>query len=876
MHATTQSSARASGPWSFPWLAVGLTLGVHLVGQQVPWLAEDRLRMPAGMPAAVDVALADVDGDGQLDTIRVSADTVTVLLQSTSGEFASHPLQAPLRFPGASFRTVAVGSFVPRSALIDILVVRAAAAPLVLANDGTGRFAPATVALPPPPVPVAGVLVGDLDRSPPDDVLVLPDQGRPQLLLGQASGYIDASSLLPAGLFVQAPVGALADFDSDGDIDIVLASGVTSVPFVLENNGGFMRQIALPVSGAYTALSVGDFDRDGWVDVALARATPLPTAIDFMRNLGGRFTAHALTTPFLLDAPATRMHAIDLLRDGTTDLVMLQSDGQLRVGLNDGLPSFQFRYPPPPLAAAPRVGLAVGDLEGDGDVDMVVVGGVRAGSFVRDSVLLGRANGADWLDTEAVGFPIGPLPGSAVGAAVDIDGDAELDVVAYSQDGRGVAFRNDGSARFAETAGVLPALAMRGVRRVLRASIVTQARDLVIVASAAGGTAQPPGLRVLLAQGGSYVDVSARLPAALQRGLDGVAVEKVLLPAAGPRLTDDLVVVDTAGNLAVIANLNGNFAAIAGAFAPAVAAASVRALLTGDVNGDDRQDVVLVEFGVRGGGLQVYLRTNSNVAPLFVEAPPPTVGFGVVERALADDFDGDGDLDILATLDSNAVLPLVFLAGNGRGDFVDTTAATFVTPLPGRVDALVSMTAPGQQRALLLGRDDGEPLQVLRRQGRRFTASQVQPLHGSPRVNDLVVADFDTDGDDDCAVFASGTAPSLLLGTDTHLAGRTIAQARREIALRVRGPDAAAIGAWLWSPGGTARVPLLGFGILRLAPPVTSLAVFPFGLTRTVEIAFPAPASPRDIILAFQVAVFDTRSGAVSLSNLEPLLLTTR
>jgi len=869
-------SRRPQPRWRSPWLLVvaGSLVG-PAVAQQVPLLAEDRLRLPAGLPPAVDLALADVDQDGRLDLVRLSADSVAVLLQDAAGAFGVHPLQPALAFPGAGFRGIGVGSFRAGGAGPDLVAVRTAAPPLILVNDGSGRFTAGGPLLPAPPAPVATVLVGDLDAVPPDDLLVLPEQGRPQLLLGQAAVYRDASALLSTSLFVQAPIGRLADIDGDGDLDVLLASRVGAAPFVLENAAiGFVRQIPLPITGPFSDVVVGDFDRDRRLDVALARAAGNPGGLEFVLNRSSGFVLYVPPVAPPLEAPVVRMAVADLLADSTPDLVILQADGRVRVALNDGAPAFTLRYPPPLVAPAPRPGLAVGDLEADGDLDVVVAGGARGAAVVRDSVLLGRPGATDWLDTEAIGFPIGSLPWSGTGTAVDFDFDGELDVVAYGPTGAGVAFRNDGTARFADAGGVLPTLGVRDVRRVLRASLDARERDLVVVASPAAGTAQPPGVRLLVNQAGRYAEVSTRLPPPFQRGFADAAVGPVLLPTSGTRAIDDLVVADTAGNLAVLVNTNGGLTEVVGAFAPPAASAPVHVLLTGDVDGDRRDDVMLVEWDGVVGRLEVYLRTGTNVPPLFVARPAPAVSFGAPARALTGDFDGDGDLDLIVTLQAIALQRLHFLAGNGRGDFADTTAATFTLPLPARIDAIAALGSP--PRALLMGRDDGEAIVIARRQGLRYAAIEMQPVHGSPRAGDFVVADFDTDGDDDCAVLAAETQPGLLLGTDVHFAARSLAQARREVSLRARVPAPGAIAAWLWSPTGAARFFVPDLGVVRLAPPVTSLAVFPVGQSRVQDIAFLAPPIASEVTLAFQLAVFDPLTARVRLSNLEPLSLTTR
>jgi hypothetical protein len=760
------------------------------------------------------------------------------------------------------------------AALPDLVVARAAAAPVLLANDGGGVFTPSSLGLPAPPTPVAAVLAGNLDNVAPDDLLVLPEQGRPQLLLGQAAGFRDASSLFAAGLFVQAPVAALADLDVDGDLDIAFGSGAGAAPFWLQNQSGFARQLPLPLNGPQLALAVADFDGDGRPDIAAARAGT-PAAIEFAANRTTGFAAHSPAVPFPLDAPAAALQAADVNGDGRLDLVALQVDGRVRVGF--GQPGFQFGYPPSPLVeAAPRSALAAGDLEADGDVDLFLAGGAAGRAAVRDSVLLGIGPSGRWLDSEAVGFPIGALPGAGAAAAVDFDADGEPDLVGCAAGGAGFAFRNDGTARFLSAPAVMPDLPVREVRRVLRASVDTPGRDLVVVATPAAGAAQPPGVRLLVAQAGRYADATARLPGAvIQRGFADVALARVLL-STGPRSVDDLVLADLTGQLTVLIHQPGGYLEAPGAFAPAVASAPVRAVVTGDVDGDARSDVVLFEHGSSGGAMQVYLRTAGNAAPLFVLAPAAPAVPGAVDSPLVGDFDGDGTLDIVAAPAGSAAPPLLYLAGDGRGSFADVSASRFSGPLPARITALVAVGAPRQLPAFVLGRGAGEPLLLLRRSGVGFTPPEVQPVQGSPRAVDLVVADFDTDGDDDCAVLAADVAPEVLLGTNVHLAAASAFRAGRLVTIRARGPDPAAIAAWLWSPAGPGRLPVPDLGLVRLLPPIQSLAVFAIGPRLVQDVSFAAPPLAADVILYFQLAVFDPRAAALRLSNLAPARVLSR
>ncbi len=579
--------------------------------------------------------------------------------------------------------------------------------------------------------------------------------------------------------------------------------------------------------------------------------------------------------PFAPTSELRELVALDLGSDGDADLVGLQADGQLSVALNDGAAAFRLAFPPSPLDPGPRAGLAVVDLDRDGDLDAVVGGTVQGEAALRDSVLLGDRSLATWLDTESVGIAVGAGPNTRLATAVvDFDLDGEPDLVAYAPGGRGVVYRNDGTARFRELFAPMPVLPMRDIVRVVPiAATDGSARDLLVVASAAGGALQPPGIRLLAPSGvGTYVDASSRLPSAVGRGFRDVAVLRN--GGSTGRGPTEIVAVDANNLPHAFVPSAGAFVAVPGAFAPNPAGA-VRRLIAADVNGDSRDDLVLLEDGPSGSQAELYLRTSATLAPLFVSRGLPLALPSVTDVAVAD-FDLDGRDDLVCAA-PGALTPLLFVGATAQGALVDRTAGRFPSPLP--VDSDVVATLPDSTRppSLLVGSSRGGPLWLLRGQGAApFSAPEPVALHGDPRVAALHVADFDVDGDRDCAIVPLIGRPSLALGTEWHCATVGMTQAGREMTLRLRGPVAGSIAAWLWSPAGSARLPVLPYGLLRLAPPVVSLLVLPIGPTLTQDLALPMPAAAQDATLYFQAAFLDPRDLSVHLSNLEVALILAR
>ncbi|MEZ4541679.1 MAG: FG-GAP-like repeat-containing protein [Chloroflexota bacterium] len=229
-----------------------------------------------------------------------------------------------------------------------------------------------------------------------------------------------------------------ADFDNDGDIDIVAGLRFHGVRYV-ENTGapgtvGNWNDKAVDPSYSWQVL-VDDFDQDGKLDIInCADHGPIHT---WYGNGQGAFSQGA----DIID-PATDMisprgfTAIDLNGDSRLDLIGL--DGRyLRAFLNPGNRQAAWLSVGPQTQYADMsttqissdLGHAAGDLNGDGYVDQVAMLGTpqAAGSLTLYLFVGGKTGSTlQWdrvtLDVlEHVGY------GGAIGVA-DVDGDGRLDI----------------------------------------------------------------------------------------------------------------------------------------------------------------------------------------------------------------------------------------------------------------------------------------------------------------------------------------------------------------------------------------------------------------------------------------------------------------
>jgi hypothetical protein len=194
---------------------------------------------------------------------------------------------------------------------------------------------------------------------------------------------------------------ALGDLDGDGDLDLVFGNGrhFRELDWVYSNDGNGVfygkRALGTEPDGTY-GVALGDVDGDGALDAVVAN------------DIGSRS-------------------------------VVYRNDGKGNFSLLAALGSY------PAVLAHERRAIVLGDLDKDGDLDAIAVG------VSQDHLYLNEDSGRRWVER-----PLGSRePGAALrstGVALgDIDGDSDLDVVLPGRyESRSLIYLNDGKAAFAE------------------------------------------------------------------------------------------------------------------------------------------------------------------------------------------------------------------------------------------------------------------------------------------------------------------------------------------------------------------------------------------------------------------------------------------
>jgi hypothetical protein len=235
-------------------------------------------------------------------------------------------------------------------------------------------------------------------------------------LLGYSfAGAFDSARLVPVGGGPSAI--AVGDFTRDGKLDMVVANNFDSSLSVLlgNGNGTFKPQTLIALDGRPVAVVVGDFNGDGILDVA-ALTTDV---VVLLGNGDGTFRAGGI---FAAGTQPSSLAIADFNHDGKLDLAVVESQGvDVLLGNGDGTFKAAVNY----RAGDGPAWVATGDFNGDGKVDLVVSDFDSNDGFRGVSVLLGKGNGT-------FGSPIetGNLISHGGGNVVvgDFNGDGKLDV----------------------------------------------------------------------------------------------------------------------------------------------------------------------------------------------------------------------------------------------------------------------------------------------------------------------------------------------------------------------------------------------------------------------------------------------------------------
>ncbi|HEX8683841.1 MAG TPA: FG-GAP-like repeat-containing protein, partial [Ardenticatenaceae bacterium] len=171
----------------------------------------------------------------------------------------------------------------------------------------------------------------------------------------------------------------LGDLDGDGDMDAVVANSGTNegdeanTVWLNDGVGNFGPHPTTPgfAIEPHFKAALGDLDGDADLDVVAADVEGERATV-WLNDGAGNFSAHP-TAPHFVTGPNFGVTLGDLDGDGDLDVITpLASDQPEMVWLNDGDGSFSAHPTTPSFGAGDSFAATLGDVDGDGDLDAVV------------------------------------------------------------------------------------------------------------------------------------------------------------------------------------------------------------------------------------------------------------------------------------------------------------------------------------------------------------------------------------------------------------------------------------------------------------------------------------------------------------------------
>jgi hypothetical protein len=348
------------------------------------------------------VAIADFNNDGKKDLAVVNrgSHTVSILLGDGAGN-----LGAATNFStGDTFSepfALTVGDF-NNDGKNDVVVSKGNVHLIsLLLGDGNGLLGtPVDFSVGESPGTFA---VGDFNGDGNSDIAIADsgfNNGGVYVMLSTGTGSFGSPTKFTAG--ARPRYLAVGDFNRDGKIDLAVANvgfGFNKISVLIGNGtGGFSAPTDFAVGSSPIGLVVRDLNRDGFLDIAVANTDSNNVSILKSDGQGGFGAA----TSFPANSFPLSITSGDFDGDGKLDLAVGANNTGDRISILRGDDTGQFMAPASFSAGSGPYDLTAGDLNGDGVSDLAVANA--------------SSNSASVLS--------GPLPTISIGAVSVIEGNS--------------------------------------------------------------------------------------------------------------------------------------------------------------------------------------------------------------------------------------------------------------------------------------------------------------------------------------------------------------------------------------------------------------------------------------------------------------------
>lgn len=293
----------------------------------------------------------------------------------------------------------------------------------------------------------------DLDGDTDLDIVVACEFCPNIILINDGTGHFanESAARIPQPAHDSEDIG-IADFDRDGDPDIIFVSEDDQVnEFYINDGNGFFTDFSgrITVTGTSNAVLAAFVDADTFPDIIIGNAGQNIVLINdgtahFIDETSQRLPANINTTQDLEWG--------DVDGDGDNDLIEGNENGN-RLLLNDGSGVFTdvtATHLPLPANGEETREADLGDVDNDGDLDLFLANVTFTQAFPAQNRLLLNNGSGVFSDVTATNLPA-QLQNTVDGDFVDLDYDDDLDIVtAQAFNGTYQALLNNGSGVFTD------------------------------------------------------------------------------------------------------------------------------------------------------------------------------------------------------------------------------------------------------------------------------------------------------------------------------------------------------------------------------------------------------------------------------------------